>query len=113
MKAVRAPRSPDDASPWIVYANGDVLGRCGDDKVPAEATLEYADEAGVAARVEDGVYYRVLIDGRDGVGVRNGPLTSRSPARPWAVSTYNSLNDVTEVDIVSDASVEVLSPYDA
>jgi len=110
--AVRAPKSRDDATPWMVYVNGTFVGSASEDRIPASAETLFprrdADGRAVQEQAIDGVYYEVLVDGRPGIGVRNGPLTPEDLNLPWVVSMGDSHGVRRLLDAVSDAQVRVL-----
>jgi len=110
--AARVPRAPDDATPWSVYEGVKYLGNCGNDKIPSDAAVLYP-EGDRGIEVVDGVYYAVIVDRQEGVGVRNSPLTARDPDRPWAVSLPDVLEDRVVIDSLPEQMVDVVRALDA
>lgn len=109
VRAVRAPSSETDAAPWHVYTDGVFRGRVEDERIPANATVEYESSGGFA--VQDGSYYRVIVDGRwRGIGVRNSPLTQASPDAPWVVRLEDEHGPAASLTTASDSSVKAIDP---
>lgn len=109
--AVHAPLSADDQTPWVVFQGKTYKGRYGSDKIPASAKVIW-DGSEAMSDVEDMVWYEVVVDGMDGIGIRNSPLTNATPTLPWAVSLFQRHRNAQQLDALPDDSVRIVRRAD-